>query len=264
MTAAFPKPEAAFSSALARSMLANEDAGRPQLAAARIGVPIEIGNGLAEVVFDLADAALAGVGKPIDMNGYEITFARGGSTPGAALALDFGGGQVIRSARPGEIYTGVFKRLVATLAPDSLVNVGTARLVLVKNPEARFREEPQTNVAGGVPTVKSTTQTVNEATNIPSAATDGISLDGVSGGRVYLEADSGQTITGGTIRYWLYNLATGLWGLTGFEIAVPTGRRVVVLPDAQFSVPRGRWFPECNLVTASAGSIRTRQEVWGF
>lgn len=264
MTApAFPNPEGAFANALAGQMLRAEDAGRPGLAAARYGVPVEVGNGLAEVVFDLAAAALAGVGFPIDMNGFEVVFARGGSTPGAALALDFGGGQVIRAARPGEIYTGLFKRLTVTLAAGSIVNVGTARLILKKNPEVSFREEPQTNVAGGVPTVVGGTQVAAE-TNVPTLATQGVSIDGVSGGRVYVEADATRTVTGGTVRYWIYNLATGLWALSGFEIAVPTGHRTVVLPDATFSVPRGRWYAEANGVTVSAGSVTVRQEVWGF
>ncbi len=103
------------------------------------------------------------------------------------------------------------------------------------------------------------TQTVNSAAgNVPTSATDGLSLRGVCGLRATVSAESGQTLSGaGTIKFWYYDttLATPRWMLNqDLSVNVTSTKRDAVLQDYSVLVGYGRVYLEAVSVTASGGT----------
>jgi hypothetical protein len=96
----------------------------------------------------------------------------------------------------------------------------------------------------------------------PSAATDGMDLTMVGAVDVVVCADSGQTVTsGGTLQVWFYDVDTGLWALSDYNLSVPTGKRcaTTVGPSSGKGIPiiakRGRIAVVPSGVTVSSGSV---------
>ena len=108
--------------------------------------------------------------------------------------------------------------------------------------------------------VKAVATTGSEAA--PSAATEGMDLTTVGAVDIVVCADSGQTITsGGTLQVWFYDVDTGLWALSDYNWAVPTGKRCATTlgPSSGKGVPiiarRGRIAVVPSGVTVSSGSV---------
>jgi hypothetical protein len=108
--------------------------------------------------------------------------------------------------------------------------------------------------------VKATATTGSEAA--PSGATEGMDLTTVGAVDVVVCADSGQTITlGGTLQVYFYDVDTGLWALSDYNLSVPTGKRcgTTVGPSAGKGIPiiakRGRIAVVPSGVTVSSGSV---------
>lgn len=101
-------------------------------------------RGFEDVLVDLADSKLAGDGGgyPLLARGYEITFLRRGSAPGALLQLA-GGAGVTGAFAPGDSVRGYFESgdILLKLAPSS-ASFGKALLRIALQPQGRFGETP--------------------------------------------------------------------------------------------------------------------------
>lgn len=80
--------------------------------------------------------------------------------------------------------------------------------------------------SGGGPTISavSETQNLDESASPPTTDADGLSIVGKSVFQVTLHTESGQTVTGGGIDIYRYDLATAVWSLVLQNVAVPTGQ----------------------------------------
>jgi hypothetical protein len=94
-------------------------------------------SGFVDVSIDLSTAAIAGVGQMFPYRGFEVTFLRRVSTPGALLQIVVGG--MSAPFAPGDKLDAHFENLVVKLAAGS-VAAGTAVLRIALQPQAKFRE----------------------------------------------------------------------------------------------------------------------------
>lgn len=117
-------------------------------------------------------------------------------------------------------------------------------------------------VAGQAPSQTSSYTAAQSSTgNLPSVATDGAALGGRRLCRAVVSAPAGQTVTGGTVVWWLYNETLARWAEGPVQDTLPTGRRDVATPD-QFVGAAGRVFAEVRSATASgAGTLAVTLEV---
>ncbi len=93
----------------------------------------------------------------------------------------------------------------------------------------------------------------------PSAVTDGVTLANVIGVRVTVCAENTRTLTGGTLRVWLYDNDTALWGRnSSLDLTVAANSlRCQTFPDVVTTVSTGRLLIAANAVTVSAGTTVT-------
>lgn len=115
--------------------------------------------------------------------------------------------------------------------------------------------------AAAVPPSFSESQSLTRAA--PAAATEGMSLTGVSGYRVSVCATAGNTLSGaGFIDIYGYNPVTGLWGIAP-QLRVPVTATIRCQNVADFGVDSlGRmsgWrvLPAANGITVSGGTTVT-------
>lgn len=95
----------------------------------------------------------------------------------------------------------------------------------------------------------------------PTLATDGVPLEGFDGISTVVEANSGQTLTGGGLSTYVYDPAVGAWGLFSASWSVSTSVRYSYLPLWDlFSVRPGTRF--CVTATAVTVSSGTTVRVW--
>lgn len=99
-------------------------------------------------------------------------------------------------------------------------------------------------------------QTVNSAAgNVPTTAGDGVELEErISRVRVFVSAESGQTLSGGgSVRIWAWSTTLSRWAPTNIVFEVPSGSRDAMV--GEFETPSyGAVYAEAVSVTASGGT----------
>jgi hypothetical protein len=107
------------------------------------------------------------------------------------------------------------------------------------------------------------TQTANSAAgNIPTAATDGVSLDGQCRVLITVSAASGQTLSGGgTLVFWYYDATLARWAVnvegTNPPMTSASGSRDSTV-FVRRTFPAGRFYVEADTVTSSGGALTVR------
>lgn len=95
-------------------------------------------------------------------------------------------------------------------------------------------------------------------------ATDGMSLVGVEGYRVTVSAPSGQTITGGTLRCYVYSGPLARWArcAAAMDLTPTTGVRDYVSPDVIVGVGAGRvkYIPNAITLSGAGTTVETYVE----
>lgn len=100
----------------------------------------------------------------------------------------------------------------------------------------------------------------------PTTNSEGMQLGNVSGYRISICADSGQTLSGaGTIDIYWYSYDAALW-MRNRDLALnvtASGVRCQVFADNRVAAKLGgRLLPAANAVTVSAGSVTIRVDAW--
>jgi len=200
-------------------------------------------GGFVNLTFDLGDSRFTTPGYievPVGKC-WSIVYSVQGSTPGGALDFDFDlGGQQL-NVQPGGIMRAPVERFTIKRNAGS-VTTGTVVLRVQKEPDAEYDElfrgisnGSLGNPSGaGVGPGGATTQTYNSAAgNIPTAATDGVSLAGVRGARLIVKANGASTITPavGQAVWWQYSTADAAWGETEFQDQPSVTRNIWVAPE---------------------------------
>lgn len=194
-------------------------------------------------------ALVSGVKEEI--GGVEIHYLKEGSNPTFRIDIEAIG--KFERLAPGQAFRAKFDnftvRLSATAQNEGAT--GLIRLLIIKTNVGAFKEasEPPPLIVAG-----SSTQTYNVTTNTPSAATDGVSLEGAVGSRCIVASANGTTIAGGTVVPWYYDPITSAWYQSTFSYTLATGNRRCVLPDEVVTVPFGRVYYELRSATNSGGS----------
>lgn len=111
-----------------------------------------------------------------------------------------------------------------------------------------------------------TTQTANHASaNFPTAAGDGISVQGMSSCVVIVSAASGQTLSGaGTIRIWYYESGHARWAenMDVFSSQGVSAKRDAVTQAFTVGTKSGRLYAEARSVTSSSGALTVKIGCW--
>lgn len=233
-------------------------------------------GGFKNLTFDLGDARFTSPGYiEIPSGGWSIVYSVQGSTPGGALDFDFDlGGQQL-NVQPGGVMRAPFERMRIARNSGSLT-AGTVVLRVQVEPDVEY-DELARGVSGGTVTnpggtgsgpAGATTQTYNSAAgNIPTAATDGISLSGLRGVRAIVKANGASTITPavGSLNWWQFSTADNAWGETDFADICSVTRNIWVAPEKEIWVPEGRIYCEVRSMTNSGGSgaFTVRLQGWG-
>jgi len=270
-------PEEDFKAGLDAQVQRAHDAGTTRAADKKIIDPVDLAGGWAEVIIDLStlfrtDPSFLALPSVQEMRGYSLTYCRVGSTPGAALQVDFGGGGKMVTMLPGEQFIGYFKRATVTLSPSAVILQGTARLLMTRQPDVDYRMTPGGDVYQ--PTELSTLAAANvyNATafgaNAPTLATQGVNINGAKGVRFIVKKPTGtDTITAGSIRVWYYAGSVGAWVPSDSEFQLVTGGVGAATSGLSFNdVPYGRVYGELVGYTDSAGSVGPSllTQVWGL
>lgn len=252
-------------------------ASDPGLLAAADVKPFNQRGGHEPFNLDLSDARFTSPGYiEYPATGQALVYSIQGSTPGGVLDFDFDGGGQELFCIPGAKLIGPFSRVIIKRNPASITS-GSVYLRIINQPDVDYTELARLTPGGvlgnpsgaGVGPAGATTQAYNVTTNIPSLATDGLSLQGVSGVRAQVISAAGSTIAGGQLIWWQYDTVTGLWGETDMVddwAAIPrTARRIWFPLDKQVWVPEGRIYPELRSATnsAGAGAFTVRLYTWG-
>ena len=238
--------------------------------------PINERGGHTTIDFDLGDARFTTPGYiEVPTSGWAIVYSLQGSAPGGALDIDFDLGGIAENVQPGAVLKGFFKRFIVRRAPGSIIT-GTVVLRLLREPDVEYDELAGGDANGvlgnpsgaGVGPAGATTQAYNSAAgNIPTLATDGLSLTGVRGVRAQVVSALGSVITAGEVHWWQLDTPSGLWGetafLQGYGLAV--NRRIWFPGDFENWVPEGRVYPEFRSGTndLGAGAFTVRLYTWG-
>lgn len=228
--------------------------GRTRLESLKLNPPINDRGGYQELLIDLADTRLAAEGISFDSFGFGVTYAQHGSTPGGQLQVQFQpSGGTFTQFQPGTILRcpGTFNRVLFTQGAQSIPS-GVARIILLRQPDVDYDELPA-SPSNQLFNVDSNYSQAEGTTNPPSAATDGLSLAGVTGVRFQIAAVTGQTITAGTIRLWYYNPISALWSQGPVTETLVTGAQAANTADYVVAVGFGRIYCECVNVTSSGG-----------
>lgn len=243
--------------------------------------PLNQRGGRWNLSFDLSDSRFTGGGViEVPMSGWGLVYSIQGSDAGGVLDFDFDAGGVEEQCEPGAVLKGPFSGFRIRRNALSMT-VGTVRIRLLTEPDADYGELAKgitggalgNPSGGGIGPAGATTQAYNSAAgNIPTAATDGLSLVGVTGVRANVISAVGSTMTVGVglLVWWQYDTVTGLWGETDMTDvplggASATARRIWIPNDKQIWVPEGRIYPELRSATNSAGSgsFTVRLYTWG-
>lgn len=226
--------------------------------------------------FDLGDARFTAPGYiEVPVGGWEVVYSLQGSAPGGSLDVDFDLGGISENVQPGAVLRAPFDRFTLRRNAAS-ITTGNVVLRIQKEPDAQYDEldrGPASGVLGnpggaGVGPAGATTQAYNSAAgNIPTAATDGLSLVGVRGVRAQVISAAATTISAGELHWWQYDTVLGLWGETAFTqvYALATANRIWFPGDYENWVPEGRVYPEWRSGTNSGGSgaFTVRLFTWG-
>lgn len=226
-----------------------------------IGASSSTGNPFTTEVIDLSSEG------PKTVNGrvYGLIYRREGSSPGGRLHVDLGGGQF------ADLYPGA--RVMATVDGLTIsrssagVTSGTARLVVLRSPNANF-DEPEGSdphvqgVATLVGPSGATTQAHNSTNNAPVvAATDGISIVGVEG--IRFDVSAATAATAGTARVWWSDLSNWYLGLEAGHVDLQLVAKQVVV-DSFVAARFGRAYVEMLSATNAGGGVWTvRAHTWG-
>lgn len=181
--------------------------------------------------------------------GWGVIFPAVGNAAGAQLTLSLDGQRV--DVLPGTMLKTPFQRCEVFRGAASALT-GLCKLLILDAPDVDL-SLGQVGLAY-LQDLGSYSPAYNSTANIPSLATDGVSLAGGKGVRAVVSAPSGATISTGTLVWWLYDDATGRWAESSAQPAVVTGRRDMAVPDEFVLVGRGRAFLEVRSATHSAGS----------
>lgn len=207
-------------------------------------------------------------GSPFVLNeeGYRLRVAKAGSDP-FALKVDLG-----KVGIYGPVYPGVeivarekFDRIAVTPWASATVplagtftepggyteDANELTLVIGKTPEARY-VEPEGD-GGFVFVRESVNQNYNNTNNIPALPSDGISCRGARAIRIVVDG-LGDTITGGTVRWWHLAYGLGSWGPTDVVQTLPTGAAFSCPGELELAFRGGRLFPSLEGFTSSGGS----------
>lgn len=213
-------------------------------------------GGFREFIVDLADARFT-AGVPIVLEGqlFGLIYLVAGSDSTGRISAGFdAGGSVL--LQPGSRIDAKASRVTLTRDVTSAAS-GTARFVILQEPDVRFEELVTGQSGEGVQRTQLTAgQTaVGVTTNLPTAATDGVDVTDANGIRCIVSADLGQTITGGTVVWWVFDATLGRWAESPVQETLPTGRRDVATSDSAVGARTGRAFPELRSVTVSGGAL---------
>lgn len=100
----------------------------------------------------------------------------------------------------------------------------------------------------------------------PATAEDGTHLGGISGYRTIICAEAGQTISGGTLRFYLYDPVLQLWALNpGLDhtLTAASVRCQALEREVSMVSPGQRLYVQQSGVTVSAGTTVTVRAVKG-
>jgi len=189
-------------------------------------------------------------------SGYKLIVAMQGTTPGLSFDILFDSGTKLTQVSEGLRMTGKFGRFTIQ-NPSSIW--GTIRLIVVKQEDGDYEEQP-TNTEGVLNSKTRVGIAQGSTLDIPVQGTDGLAVDGCKGVRCLLSADAGQTITGGTIVFWAYDVAQTRWCEVSnlnetINPLAGTARRDYMSSEYPILIGAGRIFVECRNVTVSAGSL---------
>ena len=94
----------------------------------------------------------------------------------------------------------------------------------------------------------------------PTTKANAFPLQNVTGIRVVLCAEAGQTLTGGSLNSWVYSRMAGAWAINpdaALSVGTP-GTRCRVWPDFKTYVGNSAWYlPAASSVTVSGGTTVT-------
>lgn len=207
---------------------------------------------------------------PVDVEGYSVQVAKGGSDAIAAF-MDFGSlGQLgpmypgIRAELRGKFSKFTIKRWASNTKPPAIGFTaagcstlgGFLTLVIGKTPDAVWSEEADAGQGGFSHLRNIATQAYNSTANLPTNSStpgEGIACRGARSVRVTLQTGSVATVTGGTIVWW-WSDGGGQWYETGVQEPLVTGRSSVATSEWEIQFATGRLFPELRSYTNSAGS----------
>lgn len=226
-------------------------------------VPINANGGLSEWLIDLSDARMAPGGAGIQVEGFcfGVIYAVSGSQQGAGLQFNFDQGGALTTVLPGCRIDAPFQKMTVTRAANAPAT-GFAKLILRKRADCDW-DESALPATGSELLRVATTPAANSTANVPSLATDGVDITFARGVRCILSADSGQTLTGGSVRVWLFEPGLGRWVLGNTSESVGTGLRDFGTSDYEVAVGYGRIFFEALSVTVSAGALNQVTQAWG-
>lgn len=206
------------------------------------------------------DHAELTAGKVQPIQGYGLIFEIDGSTPGARIDVECGG--ELKSFAPGDYFLGRFSEIRLKRASDS-VATGSAKFTILRSPNVakgslRLLDSLRGTFAQSTvgPSGSTTQEASHASNNQPVAATDGVSLEGVSGVRIIVSAEATRTLSGGgELVFWNYSTSRSRWveGATGYTID-RTGKRDLQFPDRVVTVKEGRLYVEARSVTVSGGT----------
>lgn len=253
-------------------------AGDAALRKQRDASPINQRGGHSVFTFDLSDARFASGGAiEYTAQGQSVTYSVQNSAPGGVLDFDFDAGGQQLGAMPGSVLKGNFARFNVRLNPLSMLS-GQVTLRVSSQPDVQFVElaqsggqlgNPNNNGIGPAGAVVQAA-VANEGENIPTAATDGVSLVGVSGVRAVVGNVGG--INGATLQWWqLYTASNGLsaWVQTDtvdvYGAASHQGAVLWMPSEHQIFVPQGRIYAELIGNIANAGTVPwiVALQTWG-
>lgn len=234
---------------------------------------LQSGGWLPLPALDLSATALqaTATGVQISVPGRALVYEQVGSTPGALINVDFGGG-IVRTMMPGQTVKGPFDTFTLRLNAQS-VAAGTASFVVVQGEGVELIQAPTPLPSGSykrnvVGPNGAATQASASAANTPVAATDGVSLAGVVGFRCSVWATvMGTNITAVTngLRLWRYeaNAAPAAWLKTSTIYVPETGARGWSGPDEIVQVQSGgQLYAEADTITG-VGGLTVQIERWG-
>lgn len=233
-------------------------------------------GGRSVFTFDLGDARFTAPGYiEYSVGGTCLIYSVQGSVNGGVLDFDFDAGGQELYCIPGAKLNGPFSRVLIKRNAAS-VSAGAVQLRIQKQPDVTYEELargfPSGTLGnpsqGGVGPAGATTQAYNSAAgNIPTAATDGISLAGAAGVRAIVKSNGATTITPavGALVWWQYSTADAAWGETDFQDIPSVTRNIWIAPEKEIWVPEGRVYCEARSMTNSggAGAFTMRLATWG-